>query len=696
MLRLMGTTSMNMVKKESNQDTEKTNELASAENFAGMDYCNSTVSFVAYFVMLYYFTHFTQHTLHMLCYTDKILSNIINTDPYTWIIDSGASDNVTFSIKNFTHNIRKYDSFVLLPNLTKIKVTHIGDIKVNKHLTLYDVLYIPYFHVNLLSISKVNNTNDISFLFTKNFCVIQTQFSSLMIGKTWHRHGLYHIKICKALSAEVSSSSPVSSVFQIAGINHNPWHFRLGHLSNEKLKLIEKNSAFVQSSSFSHCDICNQAKLRRSSFPINDKVLCSNWFDLIHCDIWGPFSVASLHNHHYFLTIVDDHTRFTWTFLMKYKSDTRQVLQNFIVFIENHLNVQLKTIRSDNGLEFQMTDFYSSKGILHQQTCVYTPQQNGVVERKHQHLLNVARSLLFQSSLPLKFWGHAILHATYLFNRTPTPILHNLTPFQLLNHTIPSYKHIKVFGCLAYAATIKDLRHKFQSRARTCVFLGFPANVKGYILYDMDLDQVFISRDVVFVEHIFPFSSTSKMNDNPSFPIGMIPVSTPPVIDHTSDIHTDLPTIPTASDSSISSENLNSVPPTRVMTRAIKIPARFNDYHHAVITRRPDISITNYSTSYPIHSYITYDRLSDSQYHYTLQLSLLEEPKSYSEALQYPHWQQAIQDELQAMENNNTWTVTSLPEGYKPIGCKFVFKTKLKSDGTLDKYKARLVAQGFT
>jgi len=117
---------------------------------------------------------------------------------------------------------------------------------------------------------------------------------------------------------------------------------------------------------------------------------------------------------------------------MKHKSDTRSCIQNFISFISTQFSAKVKAIRSDNGLEFQMSTYYSSLGILHQTSFVETPQQKSIVERKHRHLLNVTRSLLFHSKLPKCFWSYALSHATFLISRLPTPVIHNKTPFELL------------------------------------------------------------------------------------------------------------------------------------------------------------------------------------------------------------------------------------------------------------------------
>ena len=136
---------------------------------------------------------------------------------------------------------------------------------------------------------------------------------------------------------------------------------------------------------------------------------------------------------------------------------------------------KIQQIRVDNGGEFySMRDFFSENGIIYQHTCVYTPQQNGVVERKHRHLLETARALRFQSHLPIKFWGECVLTtAAYLINCLPTPLLSKKSPFEILYNKPPSYSHMRVFGCLAYATSVHP-PSKFSPRAHRCVFLGYP------------------------------------------------------------------------------------------------------------------------------------------------------------------------------------------------------------------------------
>jgi hypothetical protein len=252
------------------------------------------------------------------------------------------------------------------------------------------------------------------------------------------------------------------------------------------------------------CDVCHLAKHKKIPFQ-NSFNKAGSAYELLHVDIWGPISTQSIHGYSYFLTIVDDYSRYTWLCLLKNKSQTREKLIGFIKFIETQYNAKVKTIRSDNGVEFIMPAYYSSKGILHQRSCVETPQQNGRVERKHQHLLNVARALLFHSHLPKHFWCYAVIHATYLINRIPTPILHNQSPFEKLFNESSDLQHLKVFGSLTYSSTLMNQRTKLEPRGRKCIFLGYKQGVKGTILYDLNTKEIFLSRHVVHHDHILPY-----------------------------------------------------------------------------------------------------------------------------------------------------------------------------------------------
>lgn len=185
----------------------------------------------------------------------------------------------------------------------------------------------------------------------------------------------------------------------------------------------------------------SRAKQIRDSFSLSSSKT-TNIFELIHYDLWGPYNTTSIYGIVYFLTIVDDYLRSVWIYLLVEKREVKNILNNFFVMAHTQFNEHVKIVRSDNGTKYVcLKNYFEEKGILHQTSIVSTPQQNGRVERKHHHILNVACALLFQASLPIKFWGAYILTILYLINRTPSPTPGDRTLYELLHGTSPSYSH---------------------------------------------------------------------------------------------------------------------------------------------------------------------------------------------------------------------------------------------------------------
>ena len=287
------------------------------------------------------------------------------------------------------------------------------------------------------------------------------------------------------------------------------WHLCVGHPSFSRFKFLAEQ-LHLNNASYSHnCSICPLAKQTRLSFP-RSSITTHSAFDLLHCDVWGPHKVPTHYGLRVFLTIVDDFTRCTWVFRIQHKSKVHHFLMNFVKFVQTQFHTTIKIVRLDNVTEFlSLQPFFTSCDIEFQHPCVYIPQQNGAVERKHRHMLNVSKSPLFRSQVPLNFLEECILTAVYLINRTPSPLLSNKTPFKALYKRPPTFHHLKVFGCKCYATVVQP-KQKFEPRAIPCVFVGYPCGKKSYKLYDMQSKKKIISRDVKFCEDDFPFSSASQ------------------------------------------------------------------------------------------------------------------------------------------------------------------------------------------
>lgn len=207
---------------------------------------------------------------------------------------------------------------------------------------------------------------------------------------------------------------------------------RLGHLSNSRMTLLHYDFPFIGLDQEGVCDVCHLAKQKKLPYQRSFNKAMKP-FDLIHFDIWGPLAIKFVRGFSYFLTAVEDFSRYIWVTLMRSKAEVSQHVMNFVQLIETQHNTIVKTIRTDNDLEFLMPSFYSSKGSIHQKSCVESPQQNGRVERKHQHILNVVRSLLFHSNLPKQFWCYAVSHVVFIIKCVSSPLLENKSPYFLMH-----------------------------------------------------------------------------------------------------------------------------------------------------------------------------------------------------------------------------------------------------------------------
>lgn len=223
----------------------------------------------------------------------------------------------------------------------------------------------------------------------------------LVLGET--KNGLYqlfpsslHFKK-DAIFFSSSGSNTRNSDFHL-------WHVKLGHLSISSMnKLVFFD--FKYDSNFI-CDVCHLTRQTKLPFPLSH-IKTKSLFELIHIDKWGPYKNSTNNGHKYFLTIVDDFSRTTWTYFLSTKANAFPMLKQFLSMVQRQFNCQVKTIRSDNALELgkgsAASEFLLSQGILHQTSCTSTPQQNRIVERKHRHLLETSRALLFQSNLPISY-----------------------------------------------------------------------------------------------------------------------------------------------------------------------------------------------------------------------------------------------------------------------------------------------------
>ncbi|KAL2248151.1 UNVERIFIED_CONTAM: Retrovirus-related Pol polyprotein from transposon TNT 1-94 [Sesamum indicum] len=261
------------------------------------------------------------------------------------------------------------------------------------------------------------------------------------------------------------------------------WHERLGHISQKGLDFLRKNGILKENiEKLDFCDDCVLGKHHKVHFPASpspNPSMSTCILDFVHADVWGPSNVPTHGGNRYFLSIIDNFCRKVFVFLMKHKSDVFEKFENWRVLVENQTEKRLKSLRTDNGLEFYNQNFSEmcdKHGIKRHKTNPYTPQQNGVVERMNRTLFDKVRYLLVSSGLPKMFWGEAVLTAAQLINISPSVPLLGKTPEHVWTGEIPDLSGLRVFGCSAFVHQSVD---KLEPRAIKCVFIGYPLGVKG-------------------------------------------------------------------------------------------------------------------------------------------------------------------------------------------------------------------------
>ncbi|KAK1414173.1 hypothetical protein QVD17_29914 [Tagetes erecta] len=394
-----------------------------------------------------------------------------------------------------------------------------------------------------------------------------------------------------------------------------------------------------------------------------------------------------------------------------------------------------------------MVNFYADQGILLETTCPHTPQQNGVVERKHRHLLETARALKFEAKLSSRFWGECILTAAYVINRLPSETIGNKTPYEIIFNRKPDYEDMKIFGCLAYYRNTETGGDKFEERGKPGIFLGYPPGIKGFKIFDVQKNKIIISRDVHFVESVLPGESNKIMDciDEPEIfdlppwyydeshdpkhspqtniePIGVHTRNQEEELetqnDHNSTSSTSSgshskvnvgnsgPDEPNNNESTVDNTNHSgsqqNVQPDTQMPERKRERVRSKRLDGFEVQLPPSIDpalpTPDLGTSLTVHSlanYISYNKFSKSHKAFLAAISAHDEPKTFNQAVQDKRWIEAMKKEIRALELNGTWTLEKLPEGKKAIDSKWVYKIKHKPNGEVERYKARLVAKGY-
>ena len=575
------------------------------------------------------------------------------------LVDCGATAHVMTNASKFIRFDEQFNPekhFIELADGTKANNVAVkkGDVKLSLTTSeskrvdaeLQNALYVPSYPQDIFSVQAATEHGSTVVFGPDSAELITNDGTRFDIEK---RGRLYY------LCSNVSSTAHAC--------NLKRWHEILGHCNvNDVLKMEHVvNGMKITGKAKFDCDVCTFGKLTQSRNRKPD-TRASAPLELVHTDLAGPITPVARDGFKYAISFIDDYSGVTFMYFLKQKSDTIAATERFLADVAPYGFV--KRIRSDNGTEYTCKQFQllcDKNRIRHEKSAPYSPHQNGTAERGWRTLFEMARCLLIDAKLPKELWTYAVMTAAYIRNRCYNSRIEQ-TPFYLFTGRKPNVSNMHVFGttCFAY----EQNKTKLDARCREGIFVGYDKNSPAYLVYYPDTNEIRRCRCVKFKD-VKPEREVSSDDMCDDIEIRKVPedVSIPQQNDEVSDVHAD-----DESAEAIGSDN-------------VQTDSRYPKRQHVLPKHLEDYDLDN-STKCTID--------------YCCRLCAI--PQTYQEAMlspDAPKWQEAMEDEMKSLSENDTFTVVPLPDDRKSVGGRWVFSVKLGPDAA-EKYKARYVAKGYS
>jgi hypothetical protein len=673
-----------------------------------------------------------------------------------WLLDSGSSMHVTKEKEWLTPTaLLSPPAQIKVGNNAIILAPVMGEVMLkgcSGTLLLQRVLYCPEIAANLLSLTQLMRVG-VQLRTSQEKVLLSGPEDFTAYGVITDK-GL--IQVTSAPPYPTRPPSQHQHVFKVTVLpDLMLWHRRLGHFN---VKYVERTMELVQGMSPApkvaandHCTDCVSNKLAMSTFkprvPSPAKPL-----DLVHSDICGPVP-PSAKGHRYFVAFIDEATRYCWAEPMVTRDE---VLSNFTTWkaaAENQVDRRLKVFRADGAGEYTSNDFKALRrvqGFSMQYCAPYFQQQNGVSERFNRTFEEGVLSMLSAAELPRTYWTHALAQFVWCKNRVASASLPTMTPYEAWHGRRPSVAQARVFGCMALFYIPKDKRRKWGERAQWGLHLGISSQHKAWVFESLE-GNIIITPTAFFLEAMTKKQFHELHNNHMTQLKELLTAASEKFLSlEDGDANSQggsnaaaepgttlhdavLPEEAAQHDSGTTQEEAgvrdnsataNTTRGARSMSdnAGFAPPQKFGDvmgWDGLVAAVSDDILVEDEADEQQMQMQVTNAKWSlccvllaataegvlgeiyvDSLAALVPSTSdLPPEPQSLKEALEGPHadrWMEAIKAEWDAIMERGTFTLEMLPPGKRPVGCKWVFKVKTHPDGSLKRWKARLVAQGFT
>ncbi|KAJ9542184.1 hypothetical protein OSB04_028690 [Centaurea solstitialis] len=360
----------------------------------------------------------------------------------SWVIDTGSGNHICNHLQGFTRGetLRKDRS----------------NLRVGEGTPLENCYYVPKMIKNVMSFDLLV---DQGFYYKYDYKMLSV-----------FKNNNFYFK-----------ATPVNGLYTVNLQDDNKEIYHISHINKKRVELLLKGGFLgtFDFKPFDNCESCLSGKMTKEPFN-KDNERASYLLEIVHTDVCGPFSHEARGGYRYFITFTDNFSRYGYVYLMRHKSESFEKFREYHNEVQNQLDRKIKFLRSDRGGEYLSQEFANHLiecGIVSQLTPPYTPQMNGVSERRNRTLLDMVRSMMCHSTQPVSFWGHALETAAHILNRAPTKSVEK-TPYEPWRGKKPKMSFLKIWGCEVYVK--RPTSEKLKPKSDKCFFVGYPKTTVGY------------------------------------------------------------------------------------------------------------------------------------------------------------------------------------------------------------------------
>lgn len=631
--------------------------------------------------------------------------SFVNLEQDDWFVDNGATTHIAVR-RDFFTEFHEFDSHhtVSTADGTPVRALGQGTVVVESNvngkkgmIALQEVWLVPSLKKNLFStLAAQDRLKDSLFLSTAKQCRFEVAGTTKLIGRRVYKGGLYKLDMktvmpTKQVASEVNATED-SRMLQL-------FHERFAHQDKRHVARVVKRELGIQLSPDKlKCEGCIYGKTHKKPFGTRERATAPG--ELIHADVCGPFA-ESVGKNKYFVVFKDDFSGYRFVYFMRKKSEVKDKLIQMLneAKVAGHT---VKTLLSDNGGEFvnaEVKNILNAHGITQRLTMPYTPEQNGCSERENRTLVEAARSIIHaRGEMPKELWAELVNTAAYVLNRTGPSRVDDKVPYELWHSKKPRISHLKVIGSECYIHVPKERRKKLDKKAIKGTLVGYEMD-DGYRIWSGT--QILKSRDITFDDtrlelrfyNEIPIDSEGVQNDDDNADHTFQEEQKPRIESeqrHDDELALEGDRLDIEDQIYLNDEKKDIV---RIVPFQNEDDDDFVDANEEQLEVvepeiEPRYNLRDRSTIRPLK------KLED----YACFVGIDKFPETFKEAIQMDDandWKKAMASEMKSLADNNVWKLCDLPSDRKALPCKWVYRIKRNPDGSIDKYKARLVVKGF-